>query len=148
MVNAFLAVEDHDYFNHRGIYFKGIARALWTNITAGDFAQGGSTITQQVAKQFLGSEKSLSRKAKEAITARRLEATYSKKAILAVYLNQIYLGDGAFGVRAAARRYFRKELDQLTLAECALIAGLAQAPSAYSPIHRPKVAMERRNVVL
>ncbi|HEY5925873.1 MAG TPA: transglycosylase domain-containing protein [Kofleriaceae bacterium] len=148
LVDAFLAVEDHDYFNHRGIYFKGIARALWTNITAGDFAQGGSTITQQVAKQFLGAEKSLSRKAKEAILARRLEATYSKRAILAVYLNHIYLGAGAWGVAAAARRYFQKDLDQLTLAECALIAGLAKAPSAYSPVHRPKIATDRRNIVL
>ena len=148
LVDAFLAVEDHDYFNHGGIYFKGIARAAWRNITAGDFAQGGSTITQQVAKQFLGAEKSLSRKAKEAIMARRLEATYSKQAILAVYLNQIYLGDGAWGVAAAARRYFNKELDQLTLAECALIAGLAKAPTLYSPVHRQKLAIERRNLVL
>jgi penicillin-binding protein 1A len=148
LVNAFLAVEDHDYFNHGGIYFKGIARAAWRNVTAGDFAQGGSTITQQVAKQFLGAEKSLSRKAKEAIMARRLEATYSKKAILAVYLNQIYLGDGAWGVAAAARRYFQKDLDQLTLAESALIAGLAKAPTLYSPIHRQKLAIDRRNIVL
>lgn len=148
LVDAFLAVEDHDYFNHRGLYFKGIARALWANITAGDFAQGGSTITQQVAKQFLSAEKSLSRKAKEAILARRLEATYSKRAILAVYLNHIYLGAGAWGVAAAAHRYFQKDLDQLTLAECALIAGLAKAPSAYSPVHRPELATERRNVVL
>jgi len=148
LVNAFLAVEDHDYFNHRGIYFKGIARAIWTNITAGDFAQGGSTITQQVAKQFLGSEKSLSRKAKEAILARRLEATYSKRAILAVYLNQIYLGAGAWGVSAAARRYFQKDLQHLTLAESALIAGLAKAPTAYSPVHSLKAATERRNIVL
>jgi penicillin-binding protein 1A len=148
LVDAFLAVEDHDYFNHRGLYFKGIARALWANITAGDFAQGGSTITQQVAKQFLSAEKSLSRKAKEAILARRLEATYSKRAILAVYLNHIYLGAGAWGVAAAARRYFQKDLHELTLAESALIAGLAKAPTAYSPVHRPKIAMERRNVVL
>lgn len=148
LINAFLAVEDHDFFRHNGIYFKGIARAVWANITAGDFAQGGSTITQQVAKQFLGAEKSLARKAKEAILARRLEAQYSKKAILAVYLNQIYLGDGAWGVRAAARRYFQKDLSQLTLAECALIAGLAKAPTAYSPVNKPKLAVERRNVVL
>src|SRR5258706_12931542 len=148
LVNAFLAVEDHDFFKHGGLYFKGIARAVWANVTAGDFAQGGSTITQQVAKQFLGAEKSLSRKAKEAIMARRLAATYSKKAILAVYLNQIYLGNGAFGVSGAARRYFQKELDQLTLAECALIAGLAKAPTAYSPIHHEKQALERRNLVL
>jgi penicillin-binding protein 1A len=148
LTNAFLAVEDHDFFHHGGIYFKGIARAVWANVTSGDFAQGGSTITQQLAKQDLGAEKSLSRKAKEAIMARRLEATYSKKAILAVYLNQIYLGDGAFGVRAAARRYFQKDLDQLTLAECALIAGLAKAPTAYSPIHAKPHAIERRNLVL
>ena len=148
LVDAFLAVEDHDFFHHGGIYFKGIARAVWANITAGDFAQGGSTITQQVAKQFLGAEKSLSRKAKEAIMARRLEATYSKQAILAVYLNQIYLGDGAWGVRAAARRYFQKNLDELTLAECALIAGLAKAPTAYSPVHDKEHARERRNLVL
>jgi len=148
LVDAFLAVEDHEFFDHRGIYFKGIARALWTNITAGDFAQGGSTITQQVAKQFLGAEKSLARKGKEAVMARRLEATYSKRAILAVYLNHIYLGAGAWGVAAAARRYFQKDLDQLTLAEAALIAGLAKAPTRFSPINQPKLAIERRNVVL
>ncbi|HEY1555425.1 MAG TPA: transglycosylase domain-containing protein [Kofleriaceae bacterium] len=148
LVDAFLAVEDHDYFEHGGISWRGIARAAWRNVTAGDFAQGGSTITQQVAKQFLGSEKSLSRKAKEAIMARRLESTYSKKAILAVYLNQIYLGAGAWGVAAAARRYFNKELDQLTLAECAMIAGLAKAPTLYSPIHDGNRALERRNLVL
>ena len=148
LANAFLAVEDHDFFNHGGIYFKGILRALWANIETGQFAQGGSTITQQVCKQFLGSEKSLSRKAKEAICARRLEARYSKKAILSVYLNQIYLGDGAWGVAAAARRYFQKDLEDLTLAESAMIAGLAKAPTAYSPVHDEKAATERRNLVL
>ncbi len=148
MVDAFLAVEDHEFFEHRGIYFKGIARAVWANVTAGDFAQGGSTITQQLAKQFLGAEKSLSRKGKEAVVARRLEAQYSKRAILAVYLNHIYLGAGAWGVAAASRRYFQKDLDKLTLAEAALIAGLAKAPSRFSPIHQQKLAIERRNVVL
>jgi len=148
LVNAFLAVEDHEFFEHRGLYFRGIVRALWANITARDFAQGGSTITQQVAKQFLGGEKSLSRKGKEAIMARRLEARYSKRAILSVYLNHIYLGAGAWGVAAAAQRYFQKDLDELTLAESALIAGLAKAPTAYSPVHRPERAKERRNVVL
>ena len=148
LIDAFLAVEDHDFYHHGGLYWKGIARAVWANITAGDFAQGGSTITQQVAKQFLGGEKSLSRKGKEAIMARRLEARYGKDAILAVYMNHIYLGAGAWGVAAAARRYFQKELSQLTLAECAMIAGLAKAPTAYSPIRSIKLAMERRNVVL
>jgi penicillin-binding protein 1A len=148
LIDAFLAVEDHDFYHHGGLYWKGIGRAVWANLTAGDFAQGGSTITQQVAKQFLGSEKSLARKGKEAIMARRLEARYSKNAILAVYMNHIYLGAGAWGVAAAARRYFQKDLDQLTLAECALIAGLAKAPTAYSPIRSIKLATDRRNVVL
>jgi membrane peptidoglycan carboxypeptidase len=85
LIDAVIAVEDHQFFEHGGIYFKGIVRAAWRNFTAGDFAQGGSTITQQVAKQFLGSDKSLARKAREAIMARRLEALYSKKAILSLY---------------------------------------------------------------
>jgi penicillin-binding protein 1A len=148
LVSAFLAVEDHDFFAHGGIYYRGILRAVWANITAGDFAQGGSTITQQVAKQFLGSEKSIARKGKEAVMARRLEAKYSKRAILSTYLNHIYLGSGAWGVAAAAQRYFQKRLDQLTLAESAMIAGLAKAPSAFSPLARPDLARERRNVVL
>ncbi|MCW5805878.1 MAG: transglycosylase domain-containing protein, partial [Deltaproteobacteria bacterium] len=148
LVDAFLAVEDHEFFDHRGIYVKGIVRALWRNLSSGDFAQGGSTITQQVAKQFIGNKKSLARKGMEAIMARRLEATYSKRAILAVYLNHIFLGSGAWGVAAAAHRYFNKDLDQLTLSECALIAGLAKAPSKYSPLNKPKLAVERRNVVL
>ena len=148
LVNAFLAAEDHEFFDHSGIYFKGIIRAAWRNVVAGDFAQGGSTITQQVAKQFLGAEKSLTRKAKEAIVARRLEATYSKNAILAVYLNHIFLGNGAYGVQAAARRYFSKKLEELDVAEMATIAGLAQAPSYYSPVYHPDRATARRNSVL
>ena len=148
MVDAFLAAEDHEFFDHSGIYFKGIVRAAWRNVVAGDFAQGGSTITQQVAKQFLGAEKSLTRKAKEAIVARRLEATYSKRAILAVYLNHIFLGNGAYGVQAAARRYFSKKLEELDVAEMATIAGLAQAPSYYSPVFHADRATARRNAVL
>lgn len=148
LVDAVVAVEDHDFFSHGGIYYKGIARAAWTNLTAGDFQQGGSTITQQVAKQFLGTDKSIARKAREAIMARRLEALYSKKAILSLYLNHIYLGAGAYGVAAAARRYFQKDLAELSLAEMALIAGLPKAPSMFSPISHPDRAIERRNVVL
>lgn len=148
LINAFVAVEDHDFFNHRGLYFKGIMRAAWTNLVAGDFAQGGSTITQQVAKQFLGNEKSLTRKAKEAIMARRLEARYSKRAILSLYMNHIYLGAGAYGVAAAARRYFNKRLDELDIGETAVIAGLAKAPSSYSPMNNLERATLRRNRVL
>ncbi len=148
LVDAVIAVEDHEFFEHGGIYYKGIARAAWRNFTAGDFAQGGSTITQQVAKQFLSSDKSLARKAREAIMARRLEARYSKRAILSLYLNHIYLGAGAYGVAAAAQRYFQKRLDELTLAEMALLAGLPKAPSAFSPIRNPARALERRDLVL
>lgn len=148
LIRAFLAAEDHRFFEHRGIDRRGILRAAWRNVSAGDFAQGGSTITQQVAKQFLGSEKSISRKVKEAILARRIEARYSKKAILSVYLNHIFLGAGAYGVKAAAQRYFSKRLDQLTLAESAMLAGLAQAPSRYSPLNNYDEAVERRDQVL
>ncbi|MCP4446143.1 MAG: hypothetical protein GY811_12475 [Myxococcales bacterium] len=148
LASAFLAAEDHDFYEHKGLYFKGIARAAWRNITAGDFAQGGSTITQQVAKQFLSSDKSLDRKAKEAIMARRLEATYSKEAILSVYLNHIFLGNGAYGVKAAALRYFDKKLEELTVSEIATIAGLAQAPTRYSPSRHPERATARRNKIL
>jgi penicillin-binding protein 1A len=148
LIDAVVAIEDHQFFEHGGIYWKGIGRAVWRNATTGDFTQGGSTITQQVAKQFLSADKSLARKAREAILARRLEARYSKKAILSLYLNHIYLGAGAYGVAAAAQRYFQKKLDELTLAELALIAGLPKAPSMFSPISHPARAIERRNVVL
>jgi penicillin-binding protein 1A len=127
-------------FEHGGIYFKGTPAPSGQR-RFGDFAQGG-TITQQVAKQFLGTDKSLARKAREAIMARRLEARYSKKAILSLYLNHIYLGAGAYGVAAAAHRYFQKELTQLTLAEMALLAGLPKAPSAFSPITNPARAID------
>jgi penicillin-binding protein 1A len=153
LVDAFIAIEDHDFWNHGGIYYKGIGRAVWANLTAGDFAQGGSTITQQVAKQVLVDEnghvdKSLLRKGKEAIMARRLESKYSKRAILSVYLNHIFLGSRAWGVAAAARRYFQKDLAELTLAENALVAGLAKAPSWYSPLADEKRSLDRRNLVL
>jgi penicillin-binding protein 1A len=148
LVQAFLAAEDHEFFSHGGLYLKGIARALWRNVTAGEFAQGGSTITQQVAKQFLGSEKTLARKAREAIVARRLEARYSKEEILSVYMNHIFLGAGAYGVEAAAQRYFSKDVWQLDIAEMALIAGLAQAPSRDSPILHPQAALRRRDAIL
>ncbi len=148
LVHAFLAAEDHRFFEHNGIYFKGIARAAWANFVSGDFSQGGSTITQQVAKQFLGAEKSLTRKAKEAIVARRLEGLYSKQAILSVYLNKIFLGNGAYGVAAAAQRYYSKRLTELDLGEMAMIAGLAQAPSHYSPTRHPDRARRRRDQIL
>lgn len=148
LIAAFLAAEDHEFFSHGGIYLKGILRALWLNLRTGEWQQGGSTITQQVAKQFLGREKTLSRKAKEAIVARRLEARYSKEEILSVYMNHIFLGSGAHGVQAAAKRYFSKTLDELDVGEMAMIAGLAQAPSRDSPLVNPEAARKRRDVVL
>jgi penicillin-binding protein 1A len=148
LTKAFIAIEDHEFFVHGGIYFKGLLRAAWRNATAGEWAQGGSTITQQVAKQFLGREKTLDRKIREAILARRLEARYSKEEILSFYMNHIFLGSGSYGVGAAARRYFSKPLAELTVGEMAVIAGLAQAPSRDSPLDNPEAARRRRDMVL
>ncbi len=156
LVAAFVASEDARFFEHSGIDFFGILRAAWANLRAGRVVQGGSTITQQVAKSLLiseegyraGSAKKISRKIREAILARRLERKLSKDEILALYLNQIFLGNQAYGVQSAAQAYFRKNVGELNLAEMALIAGLPQAPSRYSPFRHPKVARERRRYVL
>jgi penicillin-binding protein 1A len=148
LIHAVLAAEDHRFFQHTGVDMKGIARAAWRNVTSGEFAQGGSTITQQVAKHFLGNEKTLARKVKEVILARRLEARYSKQEILSFYLNIIFLGSGAYGVQAAAHRYFDKDLAELDVGQLALIAGLAQAPSRDSPLASPANARRRRDSVL
>lgn len=145
---AFLAVEDRRFYEHKGIDWRGIARAAWINYRAGGIVQGGSTITQQVAKAWLGAERTLARKIREAILARRIEAGLSKDQILELYLNKIFLGHGAYGVRAAARRYFQKKMKDLNPGEMALIAGLAQAPSRYSPMTNPEQAIRRRNQVL
>ncbi len=149
LVEAFISAEDHEFFEHGGIYLKGVFRAVWRNLTAGEWAQGGSTITQQVAKQLLlGADKTLERKAREAIVARRLEARYAKEDILAVYMNHIFLGSGAHGVQAAAKRYFSKNVDQLTVGEMALIAGLARSPSRDSPLVSVDNARRRRDEIL
>lgn len=148
LVNAFMAVEDRRFFEHGGLDYRGIARALIANLRADRVAQGGSTITQQVAKSFLSPERTLARKIREAILSHRLEAHNSKEEILTLYLNQIFLGHGAYGVAAAARRLFDKSLDELEIADMALIAGLAGAPSRFSPVLRPELARERRDHVL
>ncbi len=149
LINAFVAAEDSRFFEHEGIDFFGILRALWKNIRAGGIVQGGSTITQQVTKSLLLTpERSLTRKLREAILAYRIEKYLSKEEILFLYLNQIYLGYGAYGVEAAAQNYFGKSLQQLNLAECALLAGLPQAPSRYSPHSHPQRAKERQVYVL
>ena len=148
LVQAFLAAEDRNFFQHSGVDLRGIARAALTNLGAGVVRQGGSTITQQVAKSFLSAERTIQRKARELVLARRLEARLTKEEILYLYVNQIYLGANAYGVKAAARVYFGKPLRKLSLGEMALLAGLARAPSRYSPRASAKRATRRRNQVL
>jgi penicillin-binding protein 1A len=149
LIDAFVAAEDARFFEHEGIDFFGILRALWKNIKAGGIVQGGSTITQQVTKSLLLTpERSYTRKLREAILAYRIEKYLSKKEILFLYLNQIYLGHGAYGVEAAAQNYFSKNVEELELAECAMLAGLPQAPSRYSPYSYPQRAKERQVYVL
>lgn len=148
VVYAFVAGEDGTFFQHSGLDYISILRAAWVNFRAGKKVQGGSTITQQVAKSLVGSEKRYSRKIKEMLVARRMEENLSKEDILYLYLNQIYLGSGSYGISEATRRYFGKELSEITVSEAAVIAGLPKAPSNYSPIRNPKRAEERRVYVL
>lgn len=146
---ALVAVEDSRFYAHYGLDPLGIARALWTNLKCLCLAEGGSTITQQLAKVlFFTPEKSLSRKAKEALLVVKIEGEYTKDQIMEMYFNQIYFGHGAYGVEAAAQTYFKKSVDQLNLAEAATLAGLPRAPNAYSPILDPERAQRRRNHVL
>ncbi len=147
--NAFLAAEDQQFYDHPGINPARILSAALANIRAGHKVQGGSTITQQVAKNFLlSAEKTYTRKIREAILSYRIEQALSKDDILYLYLNHIYLGRGAYGVTSAAWRYFGKRLDELTLGECAILAGLPKAPSKYAPHINPELAKKRRNTVL
>lgn len=149
LITAFISAEDSGFYEHRGISILSIVRAFFKNIIAGRIVQGGSTITQQVTKYFLLSpERSLSRKLKEAILAYRVENELSKENILFLYLNQIYLGHGAYGVESAAQNYFGKHVEDLNLAECAMLAGLPRAPSKYSPFINSKGAKERQAYVL
>jgi penicillin-binding protein 1A len=146
---AFIAAEDESFYRHRGIDASGIARAFINNLRPGGSVQGGSTITQQVVKSVLLSpQKSYERKVKEIILSLRLEREVPKEQILALYLNHIYLGSGAYGVAAAANEYFDKDIADVTLAEAALLAGLPQAPSRYSPYRHWPVAKGRQRYVL
>lgn len=149
LIQAVLATEDSRFYEHHGLDPIGIARALMVTINKGGASQGASTITQQLARNFfLTPEKTLIRKAKEAILAIEIENALNKQEILELYLNKIYLGYRSYGVAAAAKTYFGKELNQLTLSEIAVIAGLPKAPSTMNPLFSPKRALERRNVVL
>jgi penicillin-binding protein 1A len=149
VVNAFVAAEDANFFQHKGVDYFAIVRAIVKDILSGGFAQGASTITQQTVKSlFLTPEKSVGRKLKELILAYRIEKILSKEEILYLYLNQIYLGDGSYGVEAAAQTYFARGVSTLTLAEGALLAGLAQAPTRYSPRNHLDKAKARQRYVL
>lgn len=149
LIEAVIATEDRRFFQHHGVDFVGIARAMVVNTMAGHVVQGGSTVTQQVAKNvFLTSERSLTRKIQEVLLAFWLEGRYSKQEIMAIYLNRVYLGAGTFGVDAASRRYFNKPATDMDLVECAMIAGLLKAPSRYAPTASSERAMARAHQVL
>lgn len=149
LIKAFLAAEDHDFYDHYGIEPLGIARAAWANFVAGGVVQGGSTITQQVARTFfLTQKRTVIRKVREILLSLRLERSLSKDEILFLYLNQIYLGRGAYGVAAASQLYFGKPVGELTLAESAILAGLPPAPSSYAPHVAPHKARIRQQYVL
>lgn len=149
LVQAFLSAEDATFFEHQGINFLAITRAAVANFLAGQVVQGGSTITQQIAKSlYLSPDRNIIRKIRELFVSFQLEKTLTKEEILYLYLNQIYLGSGAYGVQAAARTYFHKDVKKLSIAEMALIAGLPTAPGKYSPLLNPKKAKERQLYVL
>ncbi|MFC0210752.1 transglycosylase domain-containing protein, partial [Chelativorans intermedius] len=146
---AVIAIEDRRFYSHWGVDPIGLARAMVENLMKGRIAQGGSTITQQLAKNlFLEPDRTIERKVQEVLLALWMEQKYSKNQILEMYLNRVYFGSGAYGVEAAARRYFNKPAHEVTLAEAALLAGLLKAPSRLSPARDPRAAEERAQVVL
>jgi penicillin-binding protein 1A len=153
VTQAFLAVEDQRFYEHGGIDFRRLIGATISNVKAGGVAEGGSTITQQLARNLFPEwlpyqERSLRRKVMEARVARQIERSFEKDKILELYLNHIYLGEGAYGIEAASRAYFGKPAAELTLAEAAVIGGLPQAPSQINPVANPERARERRDLVL
>jgi len=146
---AVVAIEDEDFYHHKGVDWKAVARALWANIAKGSVVEGGSTITQQYVKNaYVGPKRNLWRKIEEAHLAFELEQKYSKDKILELYLNDIPFGQGCYGLFTAAHRYFGKAPQALTLAECAMLAGIAQAPSYYDPYTKPQEVLQRRKLVL
>ncbi|MDF0553306.1 PBP1A family penicillin-binding protein [Kamptonema sp. UHCC 0994] len=149
LIKAFIAIEDRRFYEHRGVDYQGIFRAIASNIMARDLVQGGSTITQQLARiVFLNQERSFMRKVREALLAQKIERELNKQQVLERYLNLVYLGSGAYGVADAAWVYFSKPVNELTLAEMATLAGLPPAPSEYSPLVNANAAKVRRNIVL
>ncbi len=149
LVKAFIAIEDRRFYKHRGVDYQGIVRSIVSNLIERDVVQGGSTITQQLARVvFLNQERSIKRKVREALLAQKIERELSKDQVLERYLNLVYLGSDAYGVADAAWVFFSKTVDKLTLAEMATLAGLPPAPSEYSPLVNPDIAKQRRNLVL
>ena len=149
LIKAFIAIEDRRFYDHHGVDYLGIFRAIISNVIARDLVQGGSTITQQLARiVFLDQERSFLRKVREALLAQKIERELNKEQVLERYLNLVYLGSGAYGVADAAWVYFSKSVKELTLPEMATLAGLPPAPSEYSPLVNANVAKERRNIVL
>lgn len=149
LTHAFLAAEDATFFQHSGISIKGLGRAVTEVVTDDESQTGGSTITMQVAKNyFLSPERTLNRKLTELFLARKIEDELSKNDILTLYVNKIYLGEGAYGIRAAAKKYYSKSLEKLTVAEMAMLAGLPKAPSKYNPVANPSRALTRRNWII
>ncbi|MFD1037681.1 transglycosylase domain-containing protein [Virgibacillus byunsanensis] len=147
--DAFVSIEDRRFYDHAGVDFQSVVRAVYKDIIAMDKVEGASTITQQLSKNlFLHNDKTWMRKTKEVMAATYLERQYSKDAILELYINEIYFGNGIYGVENASQRFFSKSVTDLKLHEGALIAGLAQAPNGYSPIEHPERALNRRNIVL
>ncbi|MFM2333147.1 MAG: hypothetical protein RIQ74_1990, partial [Pseudomonadota bacterium] len=148
-IHAFLAAEDSSFFEHSGISFKGLGRAVSESITGSNVQTGGSTITMQVAKNYyLSPERTLKRKLTEVFLARKIEQNLTKEEILTLYVNKIFLGKNAYGIAAAAKIYYNKSLDELSIAQMAMIAGLPKAPSKYNPVVNPERALERRNWIL
>jgi penicillin-binding protein 1A len=147
--NAIIAVEDSRFYSHFGVDVRGVLRAAYANFRHGRVVEGGSTITQQLAKVlFLTPDRRFSRKVKEVLLALELEKRYSKDRLLELYVNQIYMGHGAFGVEAASRMYFGKSVQDLTLPEAAMLAALPRSPGNYSPFERPELAQRRRAIVV
>ena len=149
LINAVLAIEDSAFYSHHGIHLKRIFGALMVNIRSRSIKQGASTITMQLARTlFTGREKTYSRKLKEIWLALKIEKKYSKNEILTLYFNQIYFGHGAYGIQAASQFYFNKPISELTLAECAMLAGLPQSPNRLSPLRNPELARKRQELIL
>ena len=148
-INAVIAIEDHRYYDHGPVDFIAIARALFTNIKEGDFEEGGSTITQQVSKNVLFTqERTLSRKLGEVFGAYDLEKYYTKNEVFELYVNTMYFGDGYYNIADATKGYFDKDVKDMNLYECTLLAGIPNAPSVYSPTKNPELSKQRQSQVL